>query len=241
MTAIVDPPVRVPAASRGPGREPERLTDGPPLAQPPERTPAEADRDRRMHGAFKQLNRWISGPMLRAGLGPWMGSPIGGWLVLLRVRGRRSGVVRDVPLSYFIDEGAIWVMAGFGPGTQWYRNLLVDPTVEVVLPGRTRQCIAMDVRDPETRRRILPKLLRATGVPGFMSGCDPWHASVDEVMAVTAWVPLVRLAPVGEPLVAGPDDPSGGAWVWRQAVVLAATLWTVLLLGRLAGRVAGRS
>jgi deazaflavin-dependent oxidoreductase (nitroreductase family) len=193
-----------------------------------------------MHGVFMKVNRWMTVPMLRAGLGPWLGSPAGGWLMLMRVRGRRSGTVREVPLSYIVDEGAVWVMAGFGPGTQWYRNLLADPTVDLVLPGRTRRCIAREVRDPETRRRMMPKLLRATGGPGFMSGCDPWHASVDEVLAATASAPLIRLEPVGEALVAGPDDPGGLGWVWRQIVVLAATAWTARRLGRLAARLARR-
>jgi deazaflavin-dependent oxidoreductase (nitroreductase family) len=230
MDAIADPEVRVPATRRGPAREPKDPTDE-----------ARSERERRMHGVFMKLNRWMTIPMLRAGLGPWMGTPAGGWLLLMRVRGRRTGAIREVPLSYLVDEGAVWVMAGFGPGTQWYRNLLADPTVDLVLPGRTRRCIAREVRDPETRRRMMPKLLRATGAPGFMAGCDPWHASVDEVMSVTASVPLLRLEPVGEALVAGPDDPGGLGWVWRQVVVLAATAWTARRLGRLAARLARRS
>ena len=121
---------------------------------------------RAMHATFKALNSSMTIPLLRAGLGPWLGSPLGGWLLLLRVRGRKSGLMRDIPLSYLVDDGAAWVMAGFGPGTQWYRNLLADPDVEVILPGRTRRCVAEDVRDPDTRRRILPKLLRATGAGG---------------------------------------------------------------------------
>jgi deazaflavin-dependent oxidoreductase (nitroreductase family) len=240
MDAIADPEVRVPATHRGPAREPEPPADGPPPVPPAERTAAQAARERRMHGVFMQLNRWMTIPMLRAGLGPWLGSPAGGWLLLMRVRGRRSGAVREVPLSYLVDEGAVWVMAGFGPGTQWYRNLLADPTVDLVLPGRTRRCIAEEVRDPETRRRMMPKLLRATGAPGYMSGCDPWHASVDEILSVTASVPLLRLEPVGDALVAGPDDPGGLGWVWRQVFVLAATAWTARHLWRLAAHLARR-
>ena len=190
---------------------------------------------------FKQLNRWMTVPLLRAGAGPWIGSPTGGWLLLLRVHGRRTGLVRETPLSYFIDEGAAWVMAGFGPETQWYRNLLSDPSVEVILPGGGRRCLAEDVRDPEIRRRIMPKLLRATGVPGFLSGCDPWHASVDEVLDATDRVPLIRLRPVGEPFVPGPDDPGGLAWVWRQLVVLGVTVWVLRFVARLVRRDASAS
>ncbi len=166
-------------------------------------------------------------PLLRAGLGAWLGSPLGGWILLLRVRGRRTGLVREIPLSYLVAEGAVWVMAGFGPETQWYRNLLADPAVEVVLPGGPRRCVARDVRDRATRARILPQLLRATGVPGYLSGCDPFRSTTERVLEATSWVPLLRLEPVGEPLVAGPDDPGGRAWVWRQALVAGLTLWAL--------------
>jgi hypothetical protein len=50
---------------------------------------------------------------------------------------------------------------------------------------------------------------------------DPFRSTDEQLLAVTAWVPLIRLAPEGGNLVAGPDDPGGLGWVWRQAVVLA--------------------
>ena len=192
----------------------------PALAPPPAPTAA----SRRMHEAFRRVNPWSSVPLLRAGLGPWLGTPIGGYLLLLRARGRTSGVVRETPLSYFIAEGAAWVCAGFGPSTQWYRNILADPAVEVVLPGRTIAATAVDVRDPEVRRRILPALVRAIGMPGALGGVDPLRASDERILEAYGWVPLVRLGPVEGPLAAGPDDPGGSAWVWRQAVVLGLTL-----------------
>ena len=168
-------------------------------------------------------------PMLRAGLGPWMGSPLGGWLLLLRVRGRRSGQWRDTPLSYMVDEGSIWVMAGFGPRTQWYRNLIADPNVEVTLPGRSLACRAEVVGDPEIRRRIIPRFVRYTGLPGYLTGVDPYRAPAERILAATSWVPLIRLRPESGGIVAGPDDPGGLGWVWRQATVLLVGAW---LLGR---------
>jgi len=50
------------------------------------------------------------------------------------------------------------------------------------------------------------------------------------------WVPLVRLrARDDSPIVAGPDDPGGLGWIWRQATVLAATLVAGRLVRRLLG------
>ncbi len=211
-------------------------TATPALAPPP--VPTEATR--RMHEVFLKLNRWVAVPLLRAGLGPWIGTPIGGYLLLLRARGRTSGVVRETPLSYFIAEGAAWVCAGFGPTTQWYRNILADPGVEVVLPGRTVACVAEDVRDPEVRSRIIPALVHAVGMPGALGGVDPRHATDEQILEAYGWVPLIRLRPVGSPIAAGPDDPGGTAWIWRQAVVIGVILivggFKLRFLGRLLGR-----
>lgn len=201
--------------------------------------PEPSESSRRMNEAMRHLNRWTTGPMLRAGLGPWLGTPIGGYLLLLRARGRRSGVVRETPLSYVIGEGSAWVMASLGVRTQWFRNLQADPQVEVLLPGRVVACRAAEERDPATRRRMLPVFIRGIGAPGRMGGVDPRTATDDEIVDAYDWVPLVRLVPVAGPLVAGPDDPGGSAWMWRQAVVAVLAVGLLRAAVGLARRVLG--
>lgn len=196
----------------------------PPLAEPPT-AGALAAASPWLHRAFKALNTWFMVPAHHLGLGPWVSTPVGGWIVLLRVTGRKSGLVREVPLNYLIDDGAVWVMAGFGTATQWYRNLLADPAVEVRLPGRAFAGLADEVLDPAVRARIIPALTRATGLPGWMVVPSPATAADEAILDATAFVPLMRIRPVdGSPLEAGRDDPGGRAWIWRQTAVMAATL-----------------
>jgi hypothetical protein len=183
-----------------------------------------------LHRAYGVLNRWFMVPAHRLGLGAWLATPIGGYMLLLRVPGRRTGRVRDVPLSYVIAEGCVWVMAGFGARTQWYRNLLVTPEIDVWLPGRVVRCRASDATDPDVRTRIIPVLARGIGLPGLQLGANPWTSEDEKILAMTSWVPLVRLEPVAGPISGGPDDPGGHGWIWRQAIVL----W---LTARLAGAV----
>ena len=169
--------------------------------------------------ALRVVNRWFMVPALRAGLAQWIGTPIGGYILLLRVRGRRTGLVRETPISYLITDGAAWVLAGLGGRTQWYRNLLADPDVEIRLPGRDLRCRADVVEDADVRRRMLPRIARATGLPAYMIGCDPWRAGDDRIVEQLRGVPLVRLSPISGAIDPGPDDPGGRAWIWRQAVV----------------------
>jgi deazaflavin-dependent oxidoreductase (nitroreductase family) len=193
-----------------------------------------------VNGALKSLNRWVMVPLLRLGLGEWLATPFGGYILLLRVRGRKSGLVRDTPLSYCIAEGSAWVMAGFGPRTEWLRNVQADPVVDAWLPGRFLRCRAEEEADPAARARIAPRLARSIGVPGAMVGCNPWTASDERILGLVDGIPLVRLTPLDGPLAPGPDDPGGRAWVWRQALVAGVTAWLLWAGTRAGRRVAGR-
>ncbi len=189
---------------------------------------------------FRILNRFLMVPLTRVGLGAWLSSPVGGAMVLLRIRGRKSGIVRETPLNYVIAEGSLWVIAGFGPRTEWYRNLVVDRRLEAVLPGRVVTGTATEVRAPAVRRRIIPALLRSTAAPSLLAGLDPWHTPVDQLLESMAYVPLLRIDPDDGRLTPGPDDPGGHGWIWRQALVLATTLVVLRRVARFA-RLVGRS
>ena len=184
-----------------------------------------------LRATINRLNRWLMVPALAAGLGQWVGTPIGGYILLLRTRGRRTGLVREAPLSYLVADGAIWVLAGFGRATNWYRNLLVAPEVDVQLPGRRVRCLAEEVDDPEVRLQVAPRLVRASGLPGTLIGCNPWTAPAERILEQLEGVPLVRLRPIDGPIAAGPDDPGGRAWLWRQSIVAVAAL-AILRLAR---------
>lgn len=76
-------------------------------------------------------------------------------LVLLRVRGRRSGELRTVPLVYFSDgEDVILVASSFGRARNpaWYVNVVASPDVELTAAGTTAPYRARVVEGPERDR-----------------------------------------------------------------------------------------
>lgn len=182
--------------------------------------------------AFRHANRRGMIPFHRAGLAAWLGNPLSGWQCLLTTIGRRSGLRRHTPLGYIVMEGCAWVMAGYGPRTLWYRNLLDEARVELLLPGRRPfAAIAEDVRDPGVRARVIPPLCRSMALPGAMIGCFPATSTDERILGCTSWVPLIRIRPAdGSTLVPGPDDPGGLGWVWRQAIALGAALLLLRLM-----------
>ena len=111
-------------------------------------------------------------PFHRAGLAAWLGNPLTGWQLLLTTTGRRSGLPRFTPLGYLVADGAAWVLAGYGSATLWYRNLVADPAVEVLLPARPPFAAgATEILDPVLRDPIIPRLVRSMVLPGAMVGC----------------------------------------------------------------------
>lgn len=231
MTATLPTLADAPPIEPVPAASPTRPC--PPLAAPPPGGPLHGHDDLGRR-AFKALNTYLMVPAHRAGLGQWLGSPVGGYLLLLRVRGRRSGLVREVPLTYYLADGAVWLMAGFGPDTAWYRNLLAEPRVELVLPGRRVTGTATKVLDPAVRARLLPAFMRAAGLPALLGGVNPWRVGDERILEALDFVPLIRVDADGGPIEPGPDDPGGRAWVWRQGVVLAAGVLALVALRRVA-------
>ena len=188
-----------------------------------------------MHRGFLVLNRRLALPVLHAGLAPFWSLPITGYMAILRSRGRKSGVVREAPLGYVISEGAVYVWAGFGPKTQWLRNIEADPRVEVVLPGRSLSGLAEIVTDADERLRAGRALAVALGVIGMATlGVNPRTASDEELSRRTEGLPLVRIRPTG--IAAGPLDPGGRAWIVYQLIAFWASWRALAVLARLVRR-----
>jgi deazaflavin-dependent oxidoreductase (nitroreductase family) len=220
------PPAVPPAGSIAP------LHAAAPLPPTPEPVGIAGLASRASRTAFRYANRCAMVPLHRAGLAAWLGNPLTGWQLLLITTGRKSGLPRATPLGYLVADGAAWVMAGYGSSTLWYRNLLADPAVEVLLPARPPfAAAATDVVDPAVRARIIPRLVRSMALPGTMVGCLPWSAPDERILELTGWVPLIRLSPAdGSDLIAGPDDPGGLGWTWRTLVATFAILAAVRML-----------
>ncbi|MFC1936048.1 nitroreductase/quinone reductase family protein [Chloroflexota bacterium] len=83
--------------------------------------------------------------LYKIGLGPIYGR----FVLLLTTIGRRSGKPRVTPLQYEEIDGDIYVASVRGQKADWYRNLLVNPKVEVQVKSRRFQGIAEARTDPK--------------------------------------------------------------------------------------------
>jgi deazaflavin-dependent oxidoreductase (nitroreductase family) len=184
-----------------------------------------------IQGGFRIVNRFLAVPLLRAGLGPVLATPVTGSLMVLRTRGRRSGRVRDVPLGYVIRDGSVYFCAGFGRPTHWLHNIGVDPNVEVLLPGGAFAGVADEVTDRDEWAPAMRALLVSLGMIGRMTVGDVRGTSDEELWALAGGIPLVRVRVTG--IGSGPFDPGGLGWVIPTAITAA---WLVSRASRLVRR-----
>ena len=101
---------------------------------------------------FPAIDRRLM-PLTRGRLSTGMGQPI----VLLHVRGARSGIERTVPLLATKTGDTVLVIASKAGATKhpaWYHNVRANPDVGVTIDGRRRAMRAEVVTDSDERARL---------------------------------------------------------------------------------------
>lgn len=142
---------------------------------------------------FRAMNRFMVF-LWRIGLGKWINIwPAGfGRILVIRHRGRRSGRDYLTPVNYAVVGGGIYCTAGFGPISDWYRNMLVHPKVEVWLPEGKKICEAEDVSDSPNRLFLLRQVMIASGFAAPLFGIDPKKLNDEQLDAVSKDYRLVH-------------------------------------------------
>lgn len=165
----------------------------------------------RIQHGFRFVNRYAAVPLIRAGLGPLLNTPLTGSLMVLRTKGRTSGLWREAPLGYLVLDGHVYCCAGFGQRTHWLRNIKADPHVEVLLPTLAVAGIAEEVTDVAEWNRGMRALLASLGVISRAMIGDVRRASDEGLQVMAGGLPLIRIRVTG--LGVGPFDPGGRGWV----------------------------
>ena len=158
--------------------------------------------------------------MWRLGLGPWINlwPKVGGRILVIAHQGRKTGRRRYTPVNYALVDGEIYCTVGFGVVSDWYRNLAVNPNVEVWLPDGWWAGVVEDISDSPWRLPLLRQVLIGSGVVTYLAGIDPVNLTDEALHAVTSKYRLLHIwrteARTGR---GGPGDL---AWVWPAATMI---------------------
>jgi deazaflavin-dependent oxidoreductase (nitroreductase family) len=175
---------------------------------------------------FRRLNPSMV-MLFRLGLGGWMNSPdAGGQIMVLTHTGRKTGAIRRTPLNYAIVDGEVYCMAGFGAISDWYRNILKDPAVQVWLPNGWWRGVAEDVSDSPERLFLIRQVLIASGFAARLFGMDAYAMSDAQVEEETRSYRLIHIKRTEART--GSGGPNDLAWVWPAATFV---LLGLFLLG----------
>ena len=179
---------------------------------------------------FKVFNRSML-LMWRLGLGGWVNFwPSGvGRIMVLAHTGRKTGLRRRTPVNYAVVDGDLYCTAGFGAASDWYRNIMAHPQVEVWLPDGWWTGTAEDVTGVANALDLLRQVLIASAFAGRAAGLNPHTMPDEELAAVTAAYRLVRIRRTAART--GPGGPGDLAWVW-PVLVMALALAMALQLRR---------
>lgn len=96
-----------------------------------------------------------------------------GRIMVIRHRGRRSGREYLTPVNYAIVDGDIYCTAGFGSMSDWYRNMLANPRVELWLPEEKNWFCAEDISHSPRRLFLLRQVIIASRFAGPLFGINP--------------------------------------------------------------------
>ena len=142
---------------------------------------------------FHSMNRFMV-LLWRLGLGKAINVwPAGfGRIMVIKHRGRKSRKEYLTPLNYAIVEDETYCTAGFGSISDWYRNMLVYPRVELWLPEGKHIACAEDISDSPRRLYLLRQVLIASGFAAPLFGINPKKLSDEQLDQISKEYRLVH-------------------------------------------------
>ncbi len=145
---------------------------------------------------FHGMNRFMVF-MWKIGLGKAINvwPAVMGRIMIIKHRGRKSGKEYLTPVNYAIVDGEIYCLAGFGSLSDWYRNMLVNPRVELWLPEEKRIACAEDISDSPKRLFLLRQVIIASGFAGPLFGINPKKVDDEQLDALSKEYRLVHFLP----------------------------------------------
>ena len=171
------------------------------------------------HGFRRYLNPFMLA-LWRLGLGPWFNwwPQVSGRVMVIAHTGRRTGARRYAPVNYAEVDGELYCVAGFGAVSDWYRNVMADPNVEVWLPDGWWAGTLEDVSASGQRAQLMRAVLIGSGFAARVFGLNPRTLSDETLRSLTGEYRLLRVHRTAART--GPGGPGDLAWVWPVLVMI---------------------
>lgn len=147
-----------------------------------------------LRAVFRIVNRFIVVPGFKMGLGRFISNPLTGNIMVLGIRGRKTGRMRYAPVSFARRDEKVYCYQGRETRGQWYLNILAHPDVEVLLPQGRFSGRAEELSEGPERLKALRMLLQGSGLSRSMYGFDPAEAPDEVLEEKTRGIPVIGIA-----------------------------------------------
>jgi deazaflavin-dependent oxidoreductase (nitroreductase family) len=77
--------------------------------------------------------------------------------ITITVTGRKSGRPISVPVWFVLEDGKLYLLPVSGSDTQWYKNVLKNPSIRIDAGGDKAELRAIPVADPKQVSSIAEK------------------------------------------------------------------------------------
>lgn len=173
---------------------------------------------------FKAFNRFML-LMWRLGLGSWgNGTDFGGSVMVIKHTGRKTGLTRYAPVNYAVVDGDVYCTAGFGKVSDWYKNIMANPEVEVWLPDGRWAGKAEDVTEAENASFLLQQVIIASGFAGPLFGVNPKKLTDEDLQRLLKSYRVIRIRRTNA--LTGPGGPGDLSWIWPATTFV--LLWLLV-------------
>jgi deazaflavin-dependent oxidoreductase (nitroreductase family) len=95
--------------------------------------------------------------------------------IKLSVTGRKSGQTISIPVWFVLDGDKLYLLPVQGSDTQWYKNLLQNPSIRVDARGMEAEFLATPMTDAKAVKSVVEKFrdkYGATDVKKYYSRID---------------------------------------------------------------------
>ena len=82
----------------------------------------------------------------------------------LTVTGRKSGKAISIPVWFVLDGDKLWLLPVQGSDSQWYKNVLKNPSIRVEARGKGADLRVRSVTDGKTVKSVVEKFREKYGV-----------------------------------------------------------------------------
>jgi len=110
---------------------------------------------------------------------------------LIRVPGRKSGVMHTTPIFVLKYEGHRWLVSGFGQ-SDWVKNLSAAGWCILIHDRLEERVTVIEINDLQTRAPILQAFARRSPV-GDRGFSIKRNASLEEFVAIASHHPVFRI------------------------------------------------